>query len=321
MSPDTAAVCSPATTELIVQAGPLKFRWHEHWVRTPEVPSSRENGRTHGAAVTNDGHVYVFHQATPAVLHFDESGQLLESWGDEFPLAHGLTLVEEDGIEYFWLTDQASGLVAKTTRAGEIVQTIERPGHAAYAERRYSPTWVAVDAQSGTIFVADGYGASLVHAYTASGEHLFTLDGEEGAGRFRCPHSVFVDTRGAEPELLVADRSNRRIQVYGVDGSFRRFFGAEELNSPCAFATFGEYLFIPELNARLAIFDGQNQLVGYIGENAAAPGTEGWPNLPAELIHAGQFNSPHGIAAGPDGSIYIVEWIIGGRVTRLEPVE
>jgi DNA-binding beta-propeller fold protein YncE len=316
MSSNTLSSIAP-----LVQAGPLQYAWRENWAQTPDVPPSRENGRTHGAAVTHDGHVYVFHQSVPTVLHFDESGQLIESWGEEFPQAHGMTLVVEDGVEYFWLTDQKSGLVAKTTRSGEIVQTIERPNSAIYEEKRYSPTWVAVNPQSGTIFVADGYGASLIHAYTASGEFLFTLDGEEGAGRFRCPHGVFVDTRGPEPELLVADRSNKRIQVYGVDGTFRRVFGTEELNSPCAFVTFGEYLFVPELNARLAIFDGQNQLVGYIGENEAAPKAEGWPNLPAEQIRPGKFNSPHGIAAGPDGSIYIVEWIIGGRITRLEPVK
>ena len=39
---------------------------------------------------------------------------------------------------------------------------------------------------------------------------------------------------------------------------------------------------------------------------------EGWPNIPRELVEPGKFNSPHGMAAGADGNLYVVEWLIGG---------
>jgi hypothetical protein len=38
------------------------------------------------------------------------------------------------------------------------------------------------------------------------------------------------------------------------------------------------------------------------------------------LIDAGKFNSPHGVAADTQGNIYVTEWIIGGRITKLAPV-
>ncbi len=35
-------------------------------------------------------------------------------------------------------------------------------------------------------------------------------------------------------------------------------------------------------------------------------------------IRPGIFNSPHGACFAPNGDIYTVEWIIGGRITKLE---
>ena len=87
---------------------------------------------------------------------------------------------------------------------------------------------------NGDIWVADGYGQYLVHRYSADGTYIQTLSGEEGAGRFNCPHAVFIDRRHAQPEVWVADRGNGRIQVYSLDGSFLRVVGQGWLISPSA---------------------------------------------------------------------------------------
>ena len=44
---------------------------------------------------------------------------------------------------------------------------------------------------------------------------------------------------------------------------------------------------------------------------------EAWPNVPSELLEPGKFNAPHGMAADSHGSLYVVEWMIGGRITKL----
>ena len=44
------------------------------------------------------------------------------------------------------------------------------------------------------------------------------------------------------------------------------------------------------------------------------------PNLPADQIHAGKFNSPHGMAVAANGDLYVGEWIVGGRITKLARV-
>lgn len=303
--------------------GKHRYEWAEHWVRIPDTPTGQANGRTHGVAVSESGNVIVFHQANPAVLAFSPDGKLLHAWGDRFLGAHGLTLVKENGAEYLWLTDQGTGEVVKTTLDGQTVLNLQPPPLDIYKEGKYSPTWVAVHEErfggDGDIWVTDGYGQNHIHRYDKQGNYRGSINGQEGkAGPFKCPHGIWIDTRKAEPELYIADRSNQRVQVYDPQGKFKRAFGADFLTSPCGFATHGPYMIVPELRARLTILDERDQLVCHLGVNESACNAEGWPNLPAPMIQPGKFNSPHAAAADAQGNLYVVEWIIGGRITRLK---
>jgi len=314
---------------MAVGTGDHRYEWIEAWATIPDTESGRENGRTHGVATTREGHVVVFNQAAPAVLRFDRDGTLVDSWGS-FHGAHGLTLVETGGEEFLWLTDQDSGAVVKTTLDGERVLALDPPDHDAYRDGEYVPTWVAVDRPrrggEGTVWVADGYGRSLVHRYGADGAYRGTIDGTGGAGRFDCPHGIRVDYRGDGPSLYVADRGNERVQVYDVDAdgdtgaTFERSFGADALTSPCAFAVHDGDLAVPELRARVTVLDGDDTPVAHLGSNEAVVDREDWPNVPETGLEAGAFNSPHDAAFDDAGNLYVVEWIVGGRITKLERV-
>ena len=202
-----------------------------------------------------------------------------------------------------------------------------------YRDSRCSPTSVAVDEErfggSGDVWVADGYGQSYVHRYDKTGAYIGSINGEEGsAGRFNCPHGIFIDRRRGEPELYVADRANARVQVYALDGSFKRVFGSEFLTTPSAFVTHGDQMIIAELRARLTVVDGDDNLVCYLGANESVCDVDGWPNnrdsegklIPTSLLEPGKFNSPHGMAVDADGNLYVAEWLIGGRLTKLAKV-
>ena len=307
---------------MVIEVGGQRYEWIDEWARIPDTESGRENGRTHGVEVTTDGRVVVFNQADPAVLLFDEDGTLLDSWGSRFGGAHGLTLVTEDDEEYLWLTDQESAEVVKTTLEGERVTSLDPPDHDAYEGDGYVPTWVAVNERGGTgdVWVADGYGQSLLHRYDADGTYRETIDGTEGAGRFDCPHAVFFDHRRREPALYVADRGNERVQVFDADGVFERSFGADALTSPCAFDAHDGTLAVPELSARLTLFDENDDALGHVGENEAVLERDDWPNVPDDGLEPGAFNSPHDAAFDDEGNLYVVEWIVGGRITKLERV-
>ncbi len=251
---------------------------------------------------------------------------------------HGLTLVEEAGEELLWIADtgfKAYGggpeiVLRESPRGGQVFQigldgrrrrTIDQPRIAAYAETGWRPTAVAVD---GDIWVADGYGASLVHRFTRDGRHVGTLTGEEGGGRFDEPHDVLVDRRGATPELLVADRLNGRIQAYDLDGRFRRTIGEGVLAGPTQMALDGDRLVVTDLLAgRVTVLDAAGGLVAHLFPQPAPPAgwdalPAGWPLVPGPL-EAGVFHAPHGVAVDAAGTIYVSEFAVGGRIAVLIP--
>jgi TRAP-type C4-dicarboxylate transport system permease small subunit len=79
------------------------------------------------------------------------------------------------------------------------------------------PADVAV-APNGDIYVADGYGNSSVHRFTAEGKHLGTWGGPGlGRGQFTTPHGIWVDAR---ERVYVADRENNRVQLFSPEGDF-----------------------------------------------------------------------------------------------------
>ena len=305
----------------LLQTPTCQYRWYESWISVPADKAAVPNGRTHGVAVDRNGNLYVFHQATPAVLVYDETGSLLHSWGD-YPGAHGLTLVEEGGEEFLWLTDEHKGVVEKTTLDGRVCQTISPPEYA--RREKYVPTWVAVNevryGGNGDIWVADGYGSGRVNRYNAAGDFIGSLDGTGGAGRFQCPHGIWFDRRKSPMELYVADRGNRRVQVFDGEGVYLRSFGESFLTSPDCFAHDGDTLIIPELLGRVTVVDADDRLLYHLGENGRTGKDKdpAWPN--DNPLVPGLFNSPHGAAVDGSGNIFVVEWRVGGRVIKLERI-
>lgn len=189
----------------------------------------------------------------------------------------------------------------------------------------WSPTAIAVDEASGDVWVADGYGNSLVHRFGADATHRQALNGEEGAGRFDCPHGVVIDRRRDHPELYVSDRANARIQVYDVHGRFNRVVGTGILVTPTDMTVVGDHLAVTDFTqARVTLLDVDDKLVEHIGANPSAPTRDGWPNARDESgdltrppLEPGKFNSPHTVAADGAGSLYVTEWLLGGRLTKL----
>jgi hypothetical protein len=210
----------------------------------------------------------------------------------------------------------------KTTLQGETVLSLPFPNLDRYDDPKYAPTWVSVFEErfggNGDVWVADGYGAAYVHRYDRNGNYLSSLDGTTGAGRFRHPHGLHVDTRKNDPELYIADRMNRRIQVYDAEGTFKRLVPDAVDTSACAFISHGEFTLIPEApyRARLTILDPDDRVVATLGENDQACTRPGFPNDRA-LVEPGRFVTPHSVAVDAAGSIYVVEWITGGRITKL----
>jgi hypothetical protein len=126
-----------------------------------------------------------------------------------------------------------------------------------------------------------------------------------------------LDTRHAKTRMAIADRGNRQIRLYDLDGTHARTFGADLFHSPNMTVPFGDLLLVPELVAGLTILDKSDRPLTRLGFHANANQLEGWPDN-RRWIQTGLFNSPHSAAVDTQGNIYIVEWITGGRVTKLQ---
>ena len=285
----------------------------------------------HSGVAVADGCVVVAHPGKPALLYYDADGKLDRTVELEGLLEpHGFWCVDEgvwiddvgfkrraSGPEFE--TEMTSGRVVLVDDAGCVRRELDDPG------ADWSPTAVAVLEESGDIWVADGYGESLVHRFAADGTHLQTLSGAEGAGRFDCPHGVLVDRRRGEPELYITDRTNARIQVYDLDGRYRRLAGEGIVVTPTDMAIVGDTLALTDFTqARVTILDRDDQLVEHIGANPEARERDGWPNarnvdgdLVRPQLEPGKFNSPHTLAADAAGNLYVTEWLLGGRLTKL----
>ena len=313
-----------------VGRGKSSYDWTEKWAKIPDTDSARTGWAHHDMAVSASGDIIGFHQADPTMLVFDPQGNLKRAVEVDVANAHGMSLVDEGGTEYLWMTDNTTGKVVKATLEGETVMSIEPPDIPVYRDGKYSPTAIAVDEErnggTGDIWVADGYGENYVHRYDSGGSYLGSINGEEGeAAAFNQPHGIWVDTRKDERELYIADRANGMVQVYDLEGNYLRAFGREPgkdwLHSPSSFATSGDLLFLAELRGcRVTVLDRDDNLVAVLGEQTGAfLLLDEWPNIPQETLEPGLFNSPHGIAADPDGNIYVADWLIGGRITKLAP--
>ena len=317
MTTTTAANANEASG--VLGEGRHTYRLVPDW---PTLPAGKRFGYTHGVAVDSQGRVIIFNQGPDAVMLFDEAGAFIKSWNRGFEKgAHGLTLNREGGQDFLYLTDYERADVVKATPDGEVALVIGRPPHPAYAADpgKYKPTNVAV-ADNGDVYVADGYGQHYVHHFDRTGNYVRSWGGQgAGPGQFNCPHGLIIDRRRDEPTVLVADRANVRLQRFTLEGKPVASFGQRDLRHPCHFdidpAT-GDLL-VADLFGRVTVFDRDDRLVMHLGDDPGVQGRPGYPNLPHAQRMPGKFISPHSACWDRGGTMYVVEWIEDGRVTKL----
>lgn len=309
----------------------LDYRHHGSGHHTYELvdgwgtlPAKVRYGNTHGICEDSQGRIYI-HNESPtghSMVVFDGDGNFIAAWGEEYtPGAHGLQWSREGSEEFLYLALTSQHRCVKLTLAGEVVWELKAPMDTGLygSEPEFVPTNIAV-APNGDFYVADGYGKSLIHQYNSDAEYIRSWGGKgSGPGEMNCPHGIFVDTRRAKPELVVADRANVRLQCFDLDGNHLRFV-TNDLLHPCHFDQRGEDLLIPDLYGRVTIFDKDNRLITHIGATPDANKLEGWPNIPHDKRVPGRLTSPHGAIWDRDGNIYVVEWIPDGRVTKYRHV-
>jgi hypothetical protein len=210
-----------------------------------KLPPEIYLGEAAGVAVNSKGHVFVFSRGNssgPAygasaaqLLEFSADGKFLREIGHNlyaWSFAHTVKVDKDDNI---WVTDKGSDMVIKFNPEGRVAMVLGRKQEASdegtaplkHPKPPLPPvdgmfrqvTDVAWDA-AGNTYISDGYINSRIAKLDKDGNWLKSW-GKPGdqPGQFSTPHSIALD---AEGKVYVADRGNRRIQVFDADGKFLR---------------------------------------------------------------------------------------------------
>ena len=210
-----------------------------------KLPANVYLGEAAGVAVNSQGHVFVlsrgnttgpaFGAAAAQLLEFGPDGRYIREIGKNlyaWSFAHAVRIDKHDNI---WAVDKGSDMIVKFDPQGRVAMvfgrkkeaadendgpwTHVRPPRPAVNGEFRQPTDVTWD-REGDIFISDGYINSRVAKYDKNGDWVKQW-GQPGQGpdEFNTPHSIAADSHG---NIYVADRGNRRIQVFDHDGTFLR---------------------------------------------------------------------------------------------------
>ena len=202
-------------------------------------------GEVAGVAVGKAGQVYVFQRgntqgpayaaAAAQLLEFDRNGRYVREIGHHLYAWSYAHATRVDPAGNILAADKGSNMVVKFTPAGRVAMVFGRKPEAsdenACPLEHPKPPLPAVDGQfrevtdmawdsQGNTYISDGYINSRVAKIAPDGRWLGSWGSFGSApGAFNTLHSIQVDARN---EVYVADRGNRRIQVFDTAGALLR---------------------------------------------------------------------------------------------------
>ena len=314
-------------------------------------------GEVLGVAVNAKGHVVVLNHAgsvtgplygnaSTQLLEFDQTGKFVREIGKGVYGIGYSHSVRFDKFDNLWVVDKGTNAVVKFNPAGYVTLNLGRrpegpddPAEFYYRPGRREPpvhvdgyfrqpTDVAWDSND-NIYVSDGYTNSRIAKFDKQGNWIRSwgsrgsggLHADENPGQFNTPHNIAVDRQN---QVYVADRGNRRIQVFDADGTFLRMIhlnvaydkrrrpvlGNLPANAPdetapwtlCISTGPTQYLYTTDQEpGRLYKLSLDGTIVGMLGESGR---------------EAKQFNWVHGLACPADDRIYVAD-MNNWRVQRL----
>ena len=290
----TAATCWGAPGEAFGQSNPTIYPYDgtDTWA---ELPAGRTWGAPAAVEIDPDQRsLWVFERCganscadsdLPAILKFDSSGRLVQSFGARmFLFPHGFHVDREGNV---YVTDgRGEGgrghQVFKFSPDGELVLTLGQTGVAGEGPYTFNrPSDVAV-AANGDIFVADGHNPletnMRIVRFSKDGEYITEWGGKGTApGELDDPHSIAFDSQG---RLFVADRGNDRIQIFDQDGGFIDAW--TQFGSPSGlFITTDDVLYVADLAAGIRFGSARD---GSVSGFIRAPVPEGGSVRVAESV-------------------------------------
>lgn len=253
------------------------------------------------------------------ILIYDKSGKITGSWGTAYPGAHGLSLSNENGTEFLFITDTDRHQVFKTTLDGQEVMVLNVPAEIKeyQSSDQFKPTETAV-APNGDIYVTDGYGLQFVIQYDSKGEYIRHWGGSgDGDEQFDCVHGIAIDNRNPdELSLILTSRNHNALKHFTLDG---KYISTTKLPGSfiCRPVVHGENIYgavfrseSNQLNnsGYITILDKNNKVISTPG------GTEPvyrYNELQPQKKADHTFLHPHDVCIDDEENIYVPQWNSG----------
>jgi hypothetical protein len=336
-----------------------RFAVDPYWPKP--LPGNAILGQVAGIAVDSKDHIWILHRpgtllddekgaqanppatmcctAPPAVLEFDQDGNLLRSWGGPGPgydwpkNEHGI-YVDLAGDVWLGGNDPMDNQILKFTGDGKFLQQIGKAGPSEGSNSKTQlgrPAGIDIDEVAKELYVADGYGNRRVIVFDsrtgAYKRHWGAYgnrpsDDKQPAYEPHAPlpqqfaNPVHCARPSRDGLVYVCDRVNDRIQVFHKDGSFVKEFRVtpETLQNGSVWD-----LVLSEDPQQKYIFmaDGANgRLLVLLRETGEILSVIGGPGR-----MAGQFRWVHNIAVDSKGNVYASEVGYGRRAQKFKRVE
>jgi hypothetical protein len=285
-------------------------------------------GQTTGVATNSKGHIFVYSRSqnqgvarggkAAMLWEFDENAKFVKEWGPNNYAESFAHAVRVDKADNIWQVDEGSGMVIKYNPEGqnifwlgrtpEAIDYLEanlevlhftagenRPSRDPHPKGRMGTfdreTDVSFDTQD-NIFVSDGYGNSRVVKISPDG-HWLKAVGTWGhdQDQFATPHGIAVD---AQNNVYVADRGNRRIQVYDDDLTYKKTItGVGAPWSLCITNTSPQLMFSGDGTGKIYKMDMTGKVLGMFvtGQDHGLENT-------GDLVHALDCRTPNTVYVG-----------------------
>ncbi len=315
----------PPSTPVIIGDGAFRYQLVPGWAtRNAET---HKLGHGHAIAEDSAGRILFLNaSAEYCMIILDKQGKLLEAWGTFAPGAHGLTIVEENGHEVLFITDNSkNGKVFKTTLEGDILMTLSYPEasglYISADDFRPSET---MHLPNGDFYVIDGYGKDYIHRYNADGTYLSSFGGDIGKGEARLehwgPHGGGIDLKDTEnPTIILALSDRNRIKRFTVDGSWLETIQLPGGN-PRDIIFHRDHMVVPHLGDRwptdrnaagyLSVLDRKFRVIANLGGTPPSYDETGRLKPMSHSSHL--FHHPHGACFDSEESLYVAQFASNG---------
>jgi sugar lactone lactonase YvrE len=311
-------------------------------------------GEVLSVAVNSKGHVLVvnhpgsgttgplYGNASTQLLEFDETGKFVREVGHG---VYGLGYAHSaryDKYDNLWVVDKGTHSVMRFNPAGYVTLNLGRRPEGPDEPNYYrgnglgrggetrpaqehvdgmfrAPTDVAFDSDD-NIYISDGYINSRVAKFDKHGNWIKSWgtrgvsgpQADQNPSQFNTPHNIGVDRQN---NVYVADRGNRRIQVFDRDGEFERFIFLNVPYDKARHPVLGNLASNPPDETQpwtICITQGPTQ---YLFTSDQEPGRIYKLSLDGKILgmfgesghDMGQFSWTHGLACPSENTLYVAD--------------